>query len=597
MRYTFPISLIFCCCFSLGAQPIFQPDYLHRLDSALNTGIKFAETHFAWKFHLQDVFEYGMGLEEMYSLERVDYKEYSRSLVYRYFLFESELDEIAFHWALLNSSKESELFQKGFELFKKGSLEEAIKLLQQDRASRYNTGTPAQQIHNSLFLADMLVLQQRFSEAEPIYQSLLSIMPQDPELHWKIAFHYHLQNKYDLATVAYAKGLAILAPDDWRRGAFLKPLSRLQNDTNDKQGARLNNTLGIELWLKQKEKNPHNLAIDFLLVKSYDYSIFFEDQQHISVIQKQIDILESLVNQFSQNVNLKILLAQYYENKYKFRSQVQDGSNYAVDVEAVNRWKELSAKHPGSPVILFNLAQLYSLIEDRERDVIEQHDFMVYFKRQKKILKELEKSSASPYVNYLALSEYVSMIYRSEYDKEAISVIQNLIQLEESILKVRPYYTAIIKKLDLTYTYLATLSFRNNDFQKSIDYHWNRIQLVDDLRLKKTPQQFNLIAIDANIEIGNALHKLSDPRKAIGFYLSAVQIIEEDPANNYSSTLANAYYLLGNAHRKLLETDLALRYYQKAAKLYEALLKEKFYDKWRSAYDKVLDSIESLNKE
>lgn len=590
MRYTLPIALLVWC-FSLGAQPIFQPNYLQRLDSALQSGVKFTEVHFAWKMHLEDVFEYGMGLEEL----QVPYsRSYGYSLVYRHLLFESELNEMAFRWALLDSSKESELFQRSFEFFKKGKIEDAVALLLPDGTSKYHAGTPTQQLKNSLFLADMLTLQQNFSAAERIYLSQLSTKPQDPELLWKIAFHYHLQNKYTEAQQYYAKGLALLTSDDWRRGAFLKPLSRLQHDTNDKQGKLLNNTLNVELWLKQKEKNPHNLAVNFLLVESYDYSLFFENHQHVNVLQQQISILESLVAQSPENVNLKIWLAQYYESRYKFRYSSESGSDFAI--KATKLWNESLAQYPGSPVVLFNLAQLYSLIEDREGDVVEQHDFTVYYKRQKKLLKELEKSAASPYVNYLALKEYNTMISRTEYNEENLSEFQKLLQLEESILKVRPIYVYIIDGIERSYAYLATLSFRKNDFQKSIDYQWKRVLLIDHPVLKNTSRHYELIAIEANIEIAKALYRLNDPRKAISFYLSAIQLIEKNPTNA-AAFLAKANYLMGDAHRKLLEIDLALRYYQEAAKVYEDLLKKDFSAQCRSEYDKVLDNIESLNKE
>ena len=596
MKYLLLLIVSMVCLTHATSQSLFQPTYLHQLDSALKSGIAYVETHFAYQQHLSDVSSYAADLKTLSFQDSSSLAHFRDSLAYTQLFQQEMLDLMAHQFALFNSRSEKDAFQQSFSLFKKGHIEAAINLLKTEYKPAPGIKASAKQRQAFVFLADLQLLSFNFGEAELLYITLLAEQASDPELLWKLAHLYKVQSRYELSKLYLHKGLQLVQADDWRHGLFLQALSRLQAQLGEKDEAFINLKKAIEHWLQQKQQYPDNLAIDFFMARCHQIIEMIGHYPDFKPkINNQITIWRDCLKKHPQNSFVKIQLAHSYEQLAQYSGSLKEDSITAANFSAI--WKDLYTDHPQSTTVLVGLAMSFSM---NERDLMHSSDHSpkVYEQRQAKLIKALEKTNPSPYILYLVLADYIATMEVDGHGMEVFPAYHKIIQVGESILNIRPYYRNIIRCLDEYYKDLGWYYRANHDFQKSIDYHWKRIQMVDhkvfNAHLKKI-LDYTGIEIEAYFEIGKALYELNDARKAIDFSTSALELLKT-PGYDNPHILVKVHTSIGHAHRKLLEKDLAMEHYQAAKKIYEELLKNPNYSHLEDDYDKLLKNIETLQE-
>jgi tetratricopeptide (TPR) repeat protein len=177
-------------------------------------------------------------------------------------------DKAADELARLKRGETSELYAEAMSLFLNGKVEEALRVLDEDKL-RHSAQVAGQRkaeaekalaeaIQGYILRARLLTIQFRFDEAQQTYKAALEVAPDSFDTHFAFAYFNHALNRYSEASSAYARSLD-LARQSGRREEEALTLNNLGNLLNRQKRmveARQDYEEALKTYRQLAQQNP-----------------------------------------------------------------------------------------------------------------------------------------------------------------------------------------------------------------------------------------------------------------------------------------------------------------------------------------------------
>ena len=139
----------------------------------------------------------------------------------------AQAEKMAKDFAAVNLDEASEMYKKAFELFKKGDIDGALKVLDDDTLAK----TLHEVARAFMLKADLYILKLDFKNAETYYRKAVEAEPGNLDHIISVTAFFYKQKKFRKAQLLTEKALSITG-NKYEKALFLNTLGVLYSDTS-----------------------------------------------------------------------------------------------------------------------------------------------------------------------------------------------------------------------------------------------------------------------------------------------------------------------------------------------------------------------------
>jgi tetratricopeptide (TPR) repeat protein len=489
--------------------------------------------------------------------------------------------------ARLRPGTSSELYQQAMSLFLANKVEEALKLLDQEKlrssveAARRRKAEDdkeiAEAIQAYLLKAQLLVTRFRFAEADKTYQAAIAAAPDSFDAQFALASFNHGLNRFPQALTAYARSLELAQRngDGACAACTLNALGILHSTQNRMVEARHAYDEALKTFREAARQKPETFLPDLAMTLN-NLGNLHKDQNRMAEARQAYDEALKIYRELAQKnprAYREDLACTLNNLGILNRTQYRLGEAGQAYEEALGIERELTRESPethlpGLALTLNNLGFLRHA-QNRMGDARQAYDEAL------KIRRDLARQNPETYLTYVAstLNNMGVLLRDQGRMDESLKVFDEALEIGRGL--ARRNAEAYLPQLTETLNNLGTLFRDQNLMEESLHSYEEALSIRRELA-RQSPETY-LPRVAETLNNLGILHRdqnrLDEAQQA---YMESLNIRRELARKNpetylpeLAETLANLGMLRNNQNR-LGEAREAL---EEALAIYERLAK------------------------
>ena len=504
---------------------------------------------------------------------------------------QKQLYGLADEYSRIDLSSASEKDLKAIALFKAGKYDEFIKLknsivteVQVDKAIQNkkeaskiiaNTdSTIALYFKSQKDIANTLVLQFKFNEAEKVYENIVSKDTSNFVNTFDLAYFLDNQNQQDKAMLYYRRALKLAKPEA-ETGNVQINLGNLYKAKNDYNAALNAYQKALEIYERLAKTSPATYEPGLAMTQN-NLGLFYHDKNDypaaLNAYQKALEISQRL-----SKTNPTTYEPDVASTQHNLGNLYADKNDYPAALNAYQKALEirerltktnLSTYEPAVAETQNNLGILYQTKNDYPAA-------LNAYQKALEIREQLAKTNPATYEPGVATTQNnLGALYQAKDDyPAALNAYQKALEIRERLAKTNPAtYEPYVAE---TQNNLGLLYRAKNDYHGALKAYQKALEISQQLA-KTNPATYEPDVAGTQNNLGNLYADKNDYPAALNAYQKALEIYERLAKTNpatYEPYLALAQNNLGNLYADKNDYPAALNAYQKALEIYERLAK------------------------